>query len=310
MRMALQLLERKLHVGTKLGAMGEHITLNTGAKMPLIGLGTFQTKGEDIVHKTIESILKNGYRSIDTAGGYKNEADIGNSLKELLPKYDLTRKDLFITSKLPPKDQGYDNCRTSCMTSLENLQMEYLDLYLIHWPGTQKMKHDDVRNVQNRKESWMQMETLLKEGKLKSIGVSNYTLNHMEELLSFCTIKPAVLQIEHHPHLVQKELVEFCRDNDIHFQAYSSLGTMMEDNKLLNDPLVVEIANCYTKTPAQILLKWAVQQHIGVIPKSTNPVHIAANIDIFDFELSSLDLQRLTELDKQHHYCWNPITIV
>ncbi|XP_045168314.2 glyoxal reductase-like [Mercenaria mercenaria] len=281
----------------------------TCKEMPIIGLGTFKLRGRDLVFQTLEAALAAGYRSIDTAAVYRNEGDIGESLKVLLPKFSLQREDLFITSKLGPKDQGAGKCRQACLKSLENMQTDYFDLYLIHWPGTQGKKPEDQSNIQHRQESWKDLEDLQKEGKLRAIGISNYEQRHLEELLSYSSIPPAVLQIEHHPHLVQTSLVSYCKQHNIHFQAYSSLGTTSDDNKLLKDPTVVTIAESYKRTPAQILLRWAVQQDIGVIPKSTNPVHIKENIDIFSFSLSDSDMDKLSNLDSQHHYCWNPASV-
>ncbi|XP_052246879.1 uncharacterized oxidoreductase YtbE-like isoform X2 [Dreissena polymorpha] len=243
---------------------------------------------------------------VDTAAVYKNESDIGDCLIELLPKYGLTRNDIFLTSKLAPKDQGANRCREACLTSLTNLKTEYLDLYLIHWPGTQGRKPGDQDNPRLRRDSWRDMETLYKEGKLKAIGVSNFEQRHLIDLLESCEIQPHVLQTEHHPHLVQSSLVEFCRHHQIHFQAYASLGTTTDNNKLLTDPTVISIAKNNSKTTAQILLKWAIQQDIGVIPKSSNPDHIKSNMDLFSFELSKEDLARISGLDSQHHYCWDP----
>lgn len=282
------------------------IKLISGTEMPIIGLGTYKVQGRDIIYKTLEAALAAGYRSIDTAAVYQNESDIGTCLHELLPKFGLKREDIFITSKLAPRDHGAGTCRNACLASLQNLKTDYLDLYLIHWPGSQGKQPEDPSNVQLRMESWQDMERLFQEGKLKAIGVSNYEQRHLQDLLAKCKIKPSVLQIEHHPHLVQKSLVSFCNQHNIHFQAYSSLGTTSNENKLLQDPTVLLIAKSYQKTPAQILLRWAMQQNIGVIPKSNIPSHIRDNIDIFSFTLSDLDMDKLSNLDTQHHYCWNP----
>ncbi|XP_064613892.1 uncharacterized oxidoreductase YtbE-like isoform X2 [Liolophura sinensis] len=240
-----------------------------------------------------------------TAAVYKNETDIGNSLKTLLPKYGLRRSDIFITSKLGPKDHGTGKCAEACLKSLSHLDCDYLDLYLIHWPGTQGMRPEDERHPALRLESWRDMETLVDQGKVKAIGVSNYTLKHLQELETQCRIPPSVLQTEFHPHLVCSELVQYCQQKNIHFQAYSSLGTST-DNQLIEDKTVQSIAEMYKKSPAQILLRWAVQQNIGIIPKSTNPVHIRENAAIFDFDISPVDMERLSSLNRSLHYCWNP----
>ena len=277
--------------------------------MPMIGLGTFKIRGKDVVHSALDAALGAGYRAIDTASVYRNEREIGESLKELLPKYGLKREDIFITSKLGPKDHGRGKCRVGCLKSIAELDCGYLDLFLIHWPGVQGKKPEDNSNKQERLESWRDMEELFNEGKIRAIGVSNFEQRHLEDLLRDCSVKAAVLQIEHHPHLVQHSLVKYCKENDIHFQAYSSLGTTSDDNRLLTDPVVLELAETHQKRAAQILLRWAVQQGIGVIPKSTNPEHIRNNIDIFSFCLSDSEVSKLSSLDSQHHYCWNPSSV-
>lgn len=202
-------------------------TLNNGQQIPGIGLGTFQMRqvaGDDLIYRTIDAAIQCGYRLIDTAAVYRNEADIGHSLKKLLPKYGLSRSDVFITSKLSPRDHGLDSTEKAFMKSLEALDCEYLDLYLIHWPGVQKLKSDDVRNAELRQESWKALENLYSTGLVKSIGVSNYTVDHLEDLLQYATVTPALLQVEFHPRLYQKELLEYCKTKGIQLQAYTSLG--------------------------------------------------------------------------------------
>lgn len=286
------------------------VTLTSGGVMPLIGFGTFKIKGRELVYKVLDVALAAGYRSIDTASVYRNEEDIGESLKELLPKHGLKRQDIFITSKLGPKDQGCGRCRASCLQSLNKLHCDYLDLYLIHWPGTQGMQPGDTRHRDLRLQSWNDMVTLQKEGKLKAIGVSNFLQHHIEDLIKTAEHTPDVLQIEYHPHLIQKGLVDYCRSKGIHFQAYSSLGTTTDNNTLLTDPVVCKIAKQRGVTPARILLRWAVQQGVGVIPKSTNPDHIRNNIDIFSFTLSDQEMVSLDQLDTQSHLCWNPSQVL
>ncbi|XP_005089972.1 glyoxal reductase [Aplysia californica] len=289
--------------------MKRSIELVSAWTMPYVGLGTFKTRGYDLLYTTLDAALAAGYRSFDTASVYRNETDIGKALKELLPKYNLTRKDIFITSKLGPADQGDGKASSAFSRSLSNLDCEYLDLYLIHWPGTHKLQPGDEQHKKFRRESWKAVEEAHRQGKLRSLGVSNYLQHHLEELLEYCTVKPSVLQIEYHPHLVQKSLKKFCDDHSIHLQAYSSLGTSASENKLISDPVVVDIAMKCEKSPAQILLRWAVQQDIGVLPKSTNPAHIVENMDIFSFSLSTEQLQALSNLDQQMHYCWDPVHI-
>lgn len=249
------------------------VKLSTGSTMPQLGLGTFKIRGQEIVHGVLDSALAAGYRLFDTASVYRNEEDIGKSLQMLLPQYGLTRQDIFITSKLGPRDQGVGKCRAACLQSLDRLQCSYLDLFLIHWPGSQKLRPEDPQHQRNRLGSWTDMEQLLSEGKVRAIGVSNYMQRHLEEFEAAGMTVPAVLQ-------------------------------------LLCDPVVKEIAESMQRTTAQVLLRWAIQQGIGVIPKSTNPQHIKENMDIFDFSLTEEDMKRLCKLDTGTHYCWDPMAVM
>jgi diketogulonate reductase-like aldo/keto reductase len=286
------------------------IDLADGYKMPIIGFGTYKMQNYDVLHKSIDAALKSGYRAIDTASVYKNEEYIAKILKELLPKYNLQRKDIFITSKLAPYEQGKGKALSACLNSVKRLQCDYLDLYLIHWPGTFNHDPSDEQLKEIRKESWLELEEAHKQGKVRSIGISNYIPRHIEELLSYSSVKPVVLQSECHPHLAQVAVRKVCEAHGIHFQAYSSLGTSETGNKVLTDPVVQAVASEANKSPAQVLLRWAVQQNIGIIPMSTNPAHVAQNIDIFSFSLTDQQMSRLSALDKEAHYCWNPNSIV
>ncbi|XP_059165923.1 glyoxal reductase-like [Physella acuta] len=289
--------------------MNRTVNLVSGHQMPIIGFGTYRIQGYDVLYTALDAALAAGYRSFDTASVYRNETDIGKIFKVLLPKYNLQRKDIFITSKLGPSEQGKGNALSACLGSLQRLDCEYLDLYLIHWPGTHKFKPEDERHKELRQESWRDMEEAHKQGKIRSLGISNYLPKHIEELLSHCNVKPSVLQTEYHPHLTQLDVKKACDKYGIHLQAYSSLGTSNAENKILTDPTVVEIAHQLKKSVAQVLLRWAVQQGIGVLPKSTNPKHIQENMDIFSFSLSEEQMNRLSSLDNQTHYCWNPADI-
>ncbi|XP_064787123.1 glyoxal reductase [Oncorhynchus masou masou] len=277
------------------------VLLNTGARMPLLGLGTYRLCGPDEILQAVDAALSTGYRSFDTASVYRNEADLGRALRLLLPEHGLSRADVFITSKLGPKDQG-SRARDGALRSLELLDLDYIDLYLIHWPGTQGLGVGDKRNPENRAQSWAVLEELHAQGKLRAIGVSNYTPGHMKELLQGCCVTPAVLQVEFHPRLSQGEMRHLCGEKGICFQAYSSLGT----GSLLQDPLVVQIAQGYGLTTAQVLLRWAVQQGVPVLPKSSHPTRVAENGHVFDFELTAEDMERLGGMDCGQKYCWDP----
>uniref|UniRef100_UPI00398EA5CD glyoxal reductase n=1 Tax=Pristiophorus japonicus TaxID=55135 RepID=UPI00398EA5CD len=283
----------------------ESVRLNNGVEMPLVGLGTFKVRGYEAVYLVLDAALRHGYRSFDTASVYQNEADVGRVLKELLPKHGLSRTDVFITSKLAPRDHGA-GAEAGCLRSLEALDCQYLDLYLVHWPGKQGCKSEDPGNPGWRQQSWEAMEGLYGSGRFRALGVSNYTEGHLRELLAKCRVKPAVLQVEYHPFLVQSQLLAFCRASGIHLQAYSSLGT----GCLVAEPTVAGLAHSYGRTPAQVLLRWALQQGIGVIPKSTHPERIAQNAQLFDFHLAEEDMQALSGLHSDTRYCWDPRHVV
>ncbi|XP_061664340.1 uncharacterized oxidoreductase YtbE [Syngnathoides biaculeatus] len=281
------------------------VLLDTGARMPLLGLGMYKLCGAEAVARAVDASLAAGYRAFDSAAVYGNEAELGRSLKELLPKYGLTREDVFITSKLGPKDQG-ERAMDGALESLSRLGMDYIDLYLIHWPGTQGLDVTDQRNPGNRAKSWAALEELHAQGKLKAIGVSNYTPAHMRELMASCKVRPAVLQVEFHPLECQAELRRACQEFSVRFQAYTSLGR----GELLADPTVVQVAESRRRTPAQVLLRWAVQQNVPVLPKSSDPRRIKENAGIFDFALSDDDMGRLSALNRGHKYCWDPSQVV
>jgi diketogulonate reductase-like aldo/keto reductase len=264
-------------------------TLNNGIKIPVIGLGVYQMADGDRTQHAIDRALKVGYRHIDTAAIYHNEISVGKAVRSSL----IPREQIFITTKLWNADQGYDQAIRAFEKSLSNLGMDWVDLYLIHWPVQGK-----------RKDSWRALEKLYNEGRCKAIGVSNYMENHMEELLSYANVKPAVNQIELHPYLLNErmDIVNLCRQADIIPIAYSPLtrGTQ------LKDPSLVKIAKSYEKTTAQLLIRWGVQQGFAVIPKSAIHSRIEENIDVFDFEISAADMERLNELGQGYVTGWNP----
>jgi diketogulonate reductase-like aldo/keto reductase len=280
------------------------IKLNSNNKIPLLGLGTYLIDSKQI-NKTIKLAIKYGYRHIDTASGYKNEEEIGNTLQELFKEGVIKREDIFLTSKLSPLEHGYEEAFQAYENSCKRLKVNYLDLYLIHWPGVGKLDKNSLENRNIRKQTWKAFEELYKHGKVKSIGVSNYTISHLKQLLEYCTIIPAVNQVELHPQLTQLELRNFCIDHDIQVEAYSSLGR----GKLLNHPTVLLIANEHKKTPSQILLRWAIQQNIPVIPKTIKESRIIENSQIFNFSLSDSQLNTLNQMNINYRYCWDPTEI-
>nr|XP_028565433.1 uncharacterized protein LOC114586308 [Podarcis muralis] len=281
------------------------VWLNSGAPMPLLGLGTFRLLGEEAVRLSLDAALRNGYRLVDTAAVYGNESDIRHALHELLPHHGLARGDIFLTSKLSPRDQGQEAAEGACLRSLEELGCDYLDLYLIHWPGTQGRPQEDEGNRERRQQSWRALERLYEAGKLRAIGVSNYSVQHLEELLAVCRVPPSVLQVEFHPELAQGELLDFCRSKGIHLQAYSSLGT----GQLVGRPEVVKVATRHGRPPAQVLLRWALQQGVSVIPKSATPSRVVENSQLWGWELSPADMEELGALDCGKRYCWDPTNV-
>ncbi|XP_053133594.1 glyoxal reductase-like isoform X2 [Hemicordylus capensis] len=278
------------------------VSLNTGAPLPLLGLGTFRLRDEETLRLSLDAALGSGYRLVDTAAVYGNEAALGRALGELLPRHGLARGDVFLTSKLSPRDQGEGPARAACLRSLQELGCDYLDLCLIHWPGTQGRPQEDEGNRECRRLSWQALERLHEAGKLRAIGVSNYTVRHLQELLAHCRVVPAVLQVEFHPELAQSALLDFCRQKGIHLQAYSSLGA----GHLVGRPEVTEVARRRGRTPAQVLLRWALQQGVSVIPKSACPARVAENAQLWDWELSPADMELLGGMDCGRRYCWDP----
>ncbi|KAL0994110.1 hypothetical protein UPYG_G00117870 [Umbra pygmaea] len=272
--------------------------LNSGAQMPLLGLGTYKLQGKQM-HQSVDAALRAGYRAFDTAAVYGNEADLGCALLDLMPKHKLTRADIFLISKLSPADMG-PKAREGCARSLEMLGLGgYIDLYLIHWPGTEGLDPNDERNTQHRAQSWTVMEELHASGKFRAIGVSNYCPRHLTQLLETCTVRPAVLQVEFHPRLAQSELRAICRDSGVFFQAYSSLGK----GALLSEPVVVAMAEGHNRTAAQMLLRWAIQQGVAVLPRSSQPKRVKENGQVFDFELDEIEMKRLSYMDSGTRFC-------
>jgi diketogulonate reductase-like aldo/keto reductase len=263
----------------------ETTTLNNGVKMPWFGIGVFKVEeGPELVN-AVKFAIKHGYRSIDTASIYGNEESVGQAILEGIKETEISRKELFVTSKVWNADLGYESTITAYETSLKKLGLDYLDLYLIHWPVEGKYK-----------EAWRALETLYKEGKVKAIGVSNFQIHHLEELMSEAEIKPMVNQVEYHPRLTQKKLQAFCQEQGIQLEAWSPLM----QGQLLDNPDLLEIAKKYNKSIAQIILRWDLQNGVVTIPKSTKEHRIAENSNVFDFELSKEDMERIDQLNQDH----------
>nr|WP_146223188.1 aldo/keto reductase [Ureibacillus chungkukjangi] len=260
-------------------------TLHNGVKMPWFGLGVFKVEeGPELVN-AVKAAIKNGYRSIDTAAIYGNEEGVGKGIKEGLQEAGISREELFVTSKVWNADLGYESTLAAFETSLAKLDLEYLDLYLIHWPVEGKYK-----------DAWRALETLYKEGRIKAIGVSNFQIHHLEDLMKDAEIKPMINQVEYHPRLTQKEVQAFCKENGIQLEAWSPLM----QGQLLDNETLQEIASKYNKSVAQIILRWDLQNGVVTIPKSTKEHRIIENADVFDFELTGEDMKLIDGLNQNH----------
>lgn len=273
-------------------SLNEQIILNNQTSIPGIGLGVFQIPDAETAEVVKEGILK-GYRLIDTAQIYDNETGTGIGIKEGLKAAGLTREELFVTSKVWNAHLSYDETIAAFEESLARLGLNYLDLYLIHWPGEDAYL-----------DSWRALETLYRDGKIKAIGVSNFQVHHLEKLLAETEIVPVINQIELHPKLSQKELREFCAKHDIKIQAWSPLM----QGQLLNHPIVLGIAEKHGVSAAQIILRWDVQQEILLVVKSVKPERMQSNADLFDFTLSEEEMTALNTLNEDWRVGPNPDT--
>ncbi|OKP93253.1 glyoxal reductase [Paenibacillus sp. P3E] len=259
------------------------IRLHSGVNMPWLGLGVFQVEeGAELV-QAVKSAIAHGYRSVDTAAVYQNERGVGQAIAEALAENKLVREDLFITSKVWNADLGYEATLAAYEASLEKLGLDYLDLYLIHWPVKDKYK-----------EAWRALETLYKTGRVKAIGVSNFQIHHLEDILKDAEIKPMVNQVELHPYLSQQALRSFCKEQGIQIEAWSPLM----QGQLLDQPVLAEIAAAHGKSVAQVILRWDLQHGIVTIPKSIKAHRITENASVFDFELSTGDMDRIDQLNR------------
>ena len=254
-------------------------TLRNGVKMPYLGLGTYQADNNSEVVNAVKDALEIGYRHIDTASFYKNEKGVGQGIKES----SVNREDIFVVTKVWNSEQGYDSALKSFEESLKRLELDYLDLLLVHWPVEGKYKA-----------TWKAFEHLYGQKRVKAIGVSNFLQHHLEDLMSDCEIVPMVNQMEFHPYLVQQELIDFCNKNTIQYEAWSPFM----QGKVFQLDVFKELCKKYNKTTAQIILRWNLQKGVVTIPKSVHKNRIVSNADIFDFELSQKDVDYLDSLDK------------
>lgn len=265
----------------------DKVQLCNGVEMPWLGLGVHKSKEGSEVENAVLAAIETGYRSIDTATLYANEKGVGNAIKTS----GIAREEMFITTKIWNTDQGYESTFKAVDKSLDNLQIDYLDLYLIHWPTGQKTI-----------ETWNAMEELYAKGKIRAIGVSNFLIQHLEPLLANVSIKPMVNQYEFHPMLTQPALREYCLKQGIQPEAWRPImkGHASEI------PLLMEIAAKYGKTAVQLVLRWDLQKGVVTIPKSVQPDRIKSNADIFDFEIEKDDMLRIDALDANFRYGDDP----
>ena len=270
-----------------------NITLNNGIDIPVVGLGTFRAK-ENEAYQAVLHALKVGYRHIDTAAIYRNEHEVGQAIKDS----GIPREDIFVTSKLWNDDQGYESARSAFQTTLANLGFDYLDLYLIHWPKTYEKAAD----------SWRALEDLYKEGKIRAIGVSNFTFHHLEHLFETANIIPAVNQIEMHVGIQHEKLRAFCAEHKIILEAYAPLMSH-EIGTLLNNETLKALAEKKKATIAQVALKYLVDLGVVIIPKSINPKRIEENLAIFNITFTEDEMKQLKALNNGRKFFPDPDNI-
>lgn len=268
------------------------VTLNNGVTIPQVGLGVWQAKEGSEVERAVRAALETGYRLIDTAAIYGNEAGVGKAIKAS----GLPREEIFITTKLWNANHAYDDALRAFDQSLNKLDCGYVDLYLIHWPLPMDGKFT---------QAWKALETLYNSKRVRAIGVSNFKPHHLEELLREAKTVPAVNQIELHPLLQQQATRAFCAEHGIAVESYSPL---MQAGEALEHPVIVQLAQTYGKTPAQVILRWHVQNGLIVIPKSVKPERISENLDLFDFELSASDMHAIEGMDQEQRIGADPDT--
>ncbi|MCM1061976.1 MAG: aldo/keto reductase [Eubacterium sp.] len=264
--------------------IGDTFKLSNGVKVPCIGFGTWQTPDGETAVKSVKMALQTGYRHIDTAACYGNEAGVGQGIRES----GVPRKEIFVTSKLWNTERGYEKTLAAFDKSMSDLGLDYLDLYLIHWPAS-AAQYDNWEQI--NLDAWRAMTELYKAGKIRAIGVSNFLPHHMKALME-TEVKPMVNQIEFHPGQTQSETVTFCRENNILVEAWSPLGT----GRMLTNAALAKTAEKYGKSAAQLCIKWCLQNGILPLPKSVTPDRIAENAEVFDFTVSDEDMRMINEM--------------
>lgn len=266
--------------------LDDKFILCNGVEMPGLGFGTWQSAAGDITASAVKAAIKAGYRNIDTAAAYHNEKSVGEGIRQAIDEYGVKREELFVSTKLWNDHRGYDLAMRAFENSMRELGLEYLDLYMIHWPAVEKW-HRDWREI--NRSTWKAFEELYRDGRIRAIGVSNFLAHHIQALMEDGEIMPMVNQIEYHPGFGQVESADFCQKNGIIVQAWSPFGT----GDVLKNTELSGIAEKYGKTTAQVCLRWLIQKDIVPLPKSVHEERIFSNVQVFDFELSEEDMQRI-----------------
>jgi methylglyoxal/glyoxal reductase len=255
------------------------VRLHNGVEMPQFGLGVYKVEEGKEAVDTVKTAINLGYRLIDTASLYGNEEGVGKGIKES----GIPREELFITTKVWNTDQGYESTLAAFEKSIKKLHLDYIDLYLIHWPVKGKYI-----------ETWKALEKLYQEGKVKAIGVSNFQVHHLKDLMAHSTEKPVANQVELHPRLIQEEVRAYCKEMGIAVEAWSPLSR----GRLIDDPTLLSIGEKYSKSVAQVILRWHLQNDVIIIPKSSKPARLKENADLFDFSLTTEEMTRISQLNK------------
>jgi len=266
------------------------IQLDNQKKIPQIGLGLWQVKNPDDFNVAFDKAIELGYRHFDSAQAYNNEELLGRAWK----RSGLKREELFITTKIAVQNFTEKKLIKSFQESLKNLQTDHVDLLLLHFPVSVL-----------RKKAWLNLEKIYQNQEATSIGVSNYTMKHLESMSSYANVRPLVNQVELHVFLRQIELIDYCQKNKIVIEAYSPLA----HSKEMNNEVINSIAKKHSKTYAQVMLRWLIQKNVVILPKTITPIRLKENIDLFDFELDQDDLDKINDLDNNHRTCWDPTHI-
>lgn len=278
-----------LTMKNKLESLESAFTLANGNKIPCVGFGTWQSAEGNEAYNAVLSALRSGYRHIDTAAAYRNEKSVGKAVQDFINESGVKREELFITTKLWNLDHGYENTKRAIKTSLENLSLDYVDLYLIHWPNPLKFRSCWQ---ETNAESWKAMEEAYREGKIKAIGISNFCERHIDELLKTAEVKPMANQIKVCPGIAQKNLADYSRNLGMVVEGYSPFGT----GGVFNSEEMKCLARKYGKTVAQICVRWSLQQNVVPLPKSVSEERIKENAQVFDFEISDEDCELISNL--------------